>query len=985
MNYVPLQVKTSYSLLSSLNHIKKIVCLAKEYGYTSLAITDENNMYGVMEFYKECRKENIKPIIGIELGVDDFYILLYAKDYNGYKNLIKLISKKSFDNLNIEVLKEYNTNLVCIIPFIFKDRYDLLKNIYNDIYFGYKSTKERELLKEYNNRLVYINNVLYLNREDSIYLDYVYAIRDGKKYEEERNRVVGNDNYLKQVSEIDKISSAVDIQNSIDISNMCNVEFNSDRNYLPKFITPNNISSYEYLTELCKRGLKKRMGDNLNDIYVERLKYELSIISKLGFCDYFLVVWDFIKYSKNNSIMVGPGRGSAAGSLVSYCLGIIDVDPIKYNLLFERFLNPERITMPDIDIDFPDNRRDEVINYVIRKYGKKNVAQIITFGTLGPKQAIRDVGRTLDIPIKMVDKVAKLLPNSTKISLKESYESNNELRKLIDSSSELKRMYDISMHIEGIPRHTSIHAAGVIISDMELDEIIPLDKTNNNVLTTGYSMDHLEELGLLKMDFLGITNLATIANIVDDIKSDGEDIDIINIDFEDKATIDLFYRVDTVGVFQFESQGMMNLLRKMKIVKFEDIVVCNALFRPGPMENIDSYIKRREGKEKIDYIHDDLKNILEPTYGIIVYQEQIMQVANVMAGYSLGEADVLRRAMSKKKIDVLEREKEKFVSRSIDRGYEKDIANKVYDLIFKFANYGFNRSHSVAYSMIGFKMAYLKSHYSKYFMCNLLSSVVGSEVKTKEYIYECRKHNINILKPSINLSIDKYKAEDLGIRFSLNTIKNIGSNACRLIIEEREKRLFTDVFDFVSRTYGKTITKGTIESLIDAGCFNDFGYNKATLHYNIDSMLNYAELTSNLDISLVEKPMMEVVDEFSNEELMKREEAVFGFYISIHPVSKYKNDYNNLVSINDIDKYLNKDIDLLLYVENIKVIDTKNKEKMAFITGSDELSNIDMILFPNVFKDYLDVKKGNVILVRGKVEKRLSKIQLIVGKIRIIN
>ncbi|MFA5602138.1 MAG: DNA polymerase III subunit alpha [Bacilli bacterium] len=984
MKYVPLQVKTSYSLLSSLNNIKEFVSHAKELGYTSLTITDDN-MYGVMEFYKECKKNDIKPIIGLELKLKEFYILLYAKDYNGYKSLIKLVSKKNFKELDIEDLTTYNKSLICVIPCVYKEKYNLLKDIYKDIYFGYKNTKERELLKEFENKLVYINNVLYLEKKDSIYLDYVYAIRDGKKYDEERDRLVGNDNYLKELNEINKISPIIDIENTIKIKNMCNVEFNNSKNLLPKFKTQSNLSSYEYLIDLCKRGLKKRLNNNLKENYIERLKYELSIINKLGFSDYFLVVWDFIKYSKNNNILVGPGRGSAAGSLVSFCLGITDVDPLKYNLLFERFLNPERITMPDIDIDFPDDKREQVIDYVIAKYGKKKVAQIITFGTLGPKQAIRDVGRILDVPIKLVDKVAKLLPNNVKISLADNYKNNNDLRKLIDSSNELKKMYEISIHIEGIPRHTSIHAAGVIISDVELDDIIPLDKSTNDVLTTGYSMDYLEELGLLKMDFLGITHLATMNNIINDIVKNGDDIDINNIDFNDKKTIELFKEADTIGVFQFESKGMMNLLQKMKPSNFEDIVVCNAIFRPGPMGNIPSYIKRREGKEKITYIHDDLEEILKPTYGIIIYQEQIMQIANVMAGYSLGEADVLRRAMSKKKVDILREEKEKFVFRSIKKGYAKEAATRVYDLIFKFANYGFNRSHSVAYSMIGFKMAYLKSHYPKYFMSNLLTSVIGSEVKTREYIYECRKNDINILKPSINLSMDKYMVEDLGIRFSLSTIRNVGIGACKIILEERNKSKFTDIFDFVSRTYGKSVTKGTIESLIDAGCFSDFGYNKKTLHHNIDNMLNYAELTSNLDESLVEKPEMEVISEYSNTELMSLEERVFGFYLSNHPITKFKGNYKNIISLSDLNKYLNQEINLLLYIESVKVIDTKNKEKMAFISCSDELSNIDLTVFPNLYKDYSDLKKGNVILVKGKVERRLAKLQIIAIKIKVID
>ncbi|MDD4036004.1 MAG: DNA polymerase III subunit alpha [Bacilli bacterium] len=978
MNYIPLGIKTSYSLLSSLVNIKELVKRTKELNITSLAISD-NNLFGTMEFYHECIKNNIKPIIGLELEVDQKRIILYAKSYKGYQSLCKLSTIKSEREISFDDLSSYNNDLICVIPFDNVDIYPELEKIYMDIYVGCK----KDELGGSNFKRVYFNDVLYLDKSDYKYLPFIYAIRDGKKYTE-ISEVVDLNNYLMTGDEVLSLVSDELIKNTVAISNKCHLEFPNKVDLLPKY--KEGVDEQLYLTELCKKGLFKRLNGKVTRQYTERLEYELSVINKMGFSNYFLVVYDFVKYAKKNNILVGPGRGSAASSLVSYTLGITEVDPLKYNLLFERFLNPERVTMPDIDIDFPDVYRDQVIDYVIKKYGSKRVAQIITFGTLGMKQAVRDVGRVLGLSNKLLDRVSSMLSNDTRENINTIYNKNNRFKELIDSSDSLKILYEVVSKIGGIPRYSSIHAAGIVMSNQDLDEVVPLIKTETGTYITGYSMEYLEELGLLKMDFLGLRNLTTIMNIIDSInKTTNKSINFNDIPLDDSRAMNIFYEANTDGIFQFESIGMKRFLKKLKPTNFEDIVAANALFRPGPMDNIDMYIRRKQGLEKIDYIHPDLVDILKSTYGIIVYQEQIMQIASLMAGYSLGEADILRRAMGKKKADVLVNEKAKFIKRSIERGYEEKISTEVYNLILKFANYGFNRSHSVAYSIIGYKMAYLKVHYPKHFLVNLLTSVSGSEIKTKQYINEARKNNINILKPDINLSVNKYNIDELGVRLPFSIIRNVGVAACNHIINERNNGLYLDFLNFVTRTYSQGVNKKTIESLIYAGCFSSFGYNKKTLINNLDNAINYAELVQNLDASLVEKPKLETEAEFTNEELLEQELNIFGFYLNSHPVINYKNECSNIVDTNAISNYFNKDIIVIIYIDSIKTIKTKKNEDMAFITGTDEYSKIEIVVFPKVWSLNTDFKKGNIIKVFGRVERRLSEYQLIANKIEVLN
>ena len=972
MKFSALQVKTSYSILNSLNDIKKLVALAKDYGYTSLAITDENNMFGVMEFYLECEKNNLKPIIGIDLTYEDTHILLYAKNMKGYKNLIKLATIVSDNELTDLELEKYRDNLIMIMPISCYN--EKIFNIYDDKFIGYRTILERDKIK---GKKVFINNVSYLHKEDAIYLDYANMIRDGKiigEYEMKED----NSNYLYTYDEYLNIVSNEDIDNMEYIINNCNVELTYTEGLLP--IYDKNIDSKKYLHDLSLKGLTKRMNGNISKEYMDRLNKELAVIDKMGFNDYFLIVYDYVLYAKKNGILVGPGRGSAAGSLVSFTLGITDVDPIKYNLLFERFLNIERVTMPDIDIDFDANKRQDVIDYVISKYGEKKVVGIITFNTLGAKQVIRDVGRVLNIKQSMID----ILARACNKDLKSAYKDSKNFKKLIDNDYELKKLYNIAIHLEGLPRHVSIHAAGVVMSKYDIDDTIPLYRNQLGMYVSAYSKDYLEPLGLLKMDFLGISNLTLIDEVINNIRKDTKlNITFANIPLDDMMTIKTFAKGETEGIFQFEAPGMIKFLKELKPSEFKDIVAATSLYRPGPMDSIPEYLSRRSGKVKIDYIDPSLEDILKETYGIIIYQEQVMQIAVIMAGYTLGEADILRRAMSKKKEDILIKEKEKFIDGSIKNGYQKEVAEKVYNLIFKFANYGFNKSHAVAYAMIAYKMAFLKTHFYSYFMLSLLSNVINNENKTGIYISKLRSKNVMVLPPDINLSGNNYIINEQRIICPLSIIRNVGINISNIILLERQNGKYTDFIDFVRRIYNKGIGRKLIETLILAGTFDAFNYNRKTLMLNLDNILNYAELSCDNSLIHVEEPLIDIFDEYSKEELIKQEFDTFGFYLSNHPVSKYK-DYNSLNTLN-LSEYDNKYINIVLEVNSIKEIFTKKNDVMAFVRASDEYKQIDLTLFPKEYKEYNNLKNHDIINVYGKVEKRLDNLGIIVSKIDVLS
>lgn len=976
--FTNLYIKTNYSLLSSLVSIDNLIMYAKNSGYKSMAICDDN-LTSAKIFYDKCLNNNIKPIIGLDVKYNDRIILLYAKNYDGYKSLIKLSTIISERLIALDDLIKYNDGLIAVVPFDSLDKYIEIKDIYSDIYVGVINRVEEDsaLSKKY--QPVFINKILYLDKKQSKYLKYLFMIRDGKTISDDVNFT---DNYNYPLNNIDGLVSEISIKNTNIISDMCNLKLDKRLDLLPVF--DENVDAYQYLTMLSLKGLSKRLNDNVPNNYKLRLKYELETIEKMGFSNYFLVVYDFIKYAKKNNILVGPGRGSAAGSLVAYSLGITEIDPIKYDLLFERFLNPERVTMPDIDTDFPDIYREQVIDYVKKKYGEKKVSGIVTFGTMAAKLVLRDVGRVLNIPLKTIDSLCKCIPTVTKLKLKDFYNSNNSFKNIIDSSDKLTLLYEISSLIEGFPRHTSTHAAGIVMSRVDLDSIIPLIK-NDDMYISGYTMEYLEELGLLKMDFLGIKNLTTIMNIIDDVKvHEHIDIDFSKIPLDDKDALKIFENANTCGIFQFESEGMKNFLRKLKPNTIDDIFAAIALFRPGPAVNIDSYIRRKYNKEKIEYIDSSLEDILKPTYGIIIYQEQIMQIAVKLAGFSLGEADILRRAMSKKKLDLLKSEEKKFIDGSIKNGYSMETAKKVFDLILNFANYGFNKSHSVCYAIVAYKMAYLKAKYPKYFFSNLLSSVIGNESKTLEYIKEARKLDINILLPNINISTNKYEVTNSGVVFPLSNIKSVGVMTCKDIMSCRNTE-FKDIFDCFSKILSRNVNKATIESLINASCFDVFGYNKQTLYYNLDNLINYATLTKEIDPEFVIKPEIEIKEEFNSDMLLSLEKESFGFYLSNHPTTMHKAKLNiPYVNIIDIEKYFGKRINIVGLIDKVRVIRTKNNDRMAFMLVSDDTGSTDITLFPSEYEKYKEIDKGTVILINGDVQKRFDQYQLIVKKIELI-
>lgn len=962
--YCPLYVKTDYSLLSSLIKVDDLIENLKKKKFTSCAVVDDN-LYGTMEIVTKFRKNGLHPIIGLDLK----NILLYVKNEEGYYNLVKIETNKNFNTLNDEVLKKYSKGLICISFDL--ENYTKYKDIFSDIFIGVANKKEEEKFLDY--PTVYINKTLYLEKALYKYLPYVFMIRDGKTISDGLEFIY-QDNYLYEKEEVIPKVSSKSINNTLKISDMCNISFKKEL-FMPKYDVED---SKKFLVNLSRKGLSKRLEGKITKPYLERLNYELDIILKMHFEDYFLVVYDYIKYAKQNGILVGPGRGSAAGSLVSYCLGITDVDPLKYNLLFERFLNPERITMPDIDTDFPDNKRDQVIDYVRDKYGDKNVASIITFGTLGGRASVRDVGRVLNISTKYLDLICKKIP--FKGTLKALKHQDREINVLIENDDKLKLLYNIVELIEGNKRHTSIHAAGIVISYEPLDEILPL-KSGDELNLTEYTMDYLEELGLIKMDFLGIRNLSIIDNIITSVYETLEEkLDFNNIPFDDPKVMELFAKGETTGIFQFESEGMKRFLKDLKPRNFEDLCAAIALFRPGPANNIPSFIRRKEGREEITYIDETLKDILKETNGIIVYQEQIMLIAREYAGYTLAEADILRRAMSKKKYDVLKMEEDRFISKALEKGRDEETAKKLFDLILAFAGYGFNKSHSVSYSIVAYKMAYLKCYYPKHFYASLLSGVVGSEEKTKEYLREVKKLGIKFLPPDINKSLDKeYTISNDKIVFPLSAIRNVGGVISNFIVKQRTDP-YKDIYDFLKRTIEKTNNRKVLESLIYAHAFDSF-YNINTLISNLDNMLNYVELSKDIEEDLLLKPTINEKEELPLEDILEKEKQVFGFYLTSHKTEKYKLNSPDITDIYDIKEKLNKRVVVIVSVEKIKEIITKKNETMCFLTSSDNTGTTVLIVFPDLYKQINNFKKNEILKVHGKIEKRFDEYQIICNEI----
>lgn len=865
-DFAHLHVHTEYSLLDGFSRVKKLIKRAKELNMSSIAITDHGCMFGVIDFYKTAIKEGIKPIIGCEVytaarGLRDKdpnydkyqgHLVLLAKNMEGYKNLIKIVSTSYVEGfyykprVDMEELKKHNKGIIALSACLAGDvaralmnrNYEKAKQFaldYRDI-FGEENffleiqdhnlPEQKEvnsglvkLSKETGIPLVATNDVHYVNKEDSKIHDVLMCIQMGKTLNDPNRMRFGSDEfYLKSREEMEELFpyALEAIDNTVKIADMCNVEFDFNTIHLPKYDVPEGYTPETYLRELCFNGLKERYDNPSNEI-LERLNYELDVIEKMGYVEYFLIVWDFINFSKENNIIVGPGRGSAAGSIVAYTLKITDIDPIKYSLLFERFLNPERISMPDIDIDFCYERREEVIDYVKRKYGDDHVAQIITFGTMGAKAAIRDVGRVLDIGYNKVDKVAKEIPFALGMTIDKALDTNPNLKELYDQDPETKEIINISKQIEGMLRHASTHAAGVVISKNPVDEYVPLYK-HQDAITTQFTMTTLEELGLLKMDFLGLRTLTVIRDTLDlieknrVIKNYTEKIDFSKMDYDDPKVYEMLSSGNTLGVFQLESAGMRSFMKQLKPDNFEDIVAGISLFRPGPMDSIPAYIKNKSNPKDVTYLHEKLKPIMEVTYGCLVYQEQVMQVVRDLGGYSYGRSDLVRRAMSKKKMDVMEEERQYFIHGKFDEdgnieiagcirnGVEEEIANKIFDDMIDFARYAFNKSHAAAYGVLAYETAYLKTYYPVEFMAALITSVMGNTDKVVEYIRECKALEIDVLPPDINKSFSKFSVEGDNIRFGLAAVKNVGVNIINNIIAERESNgLFVDLVDLVKR------------------------------------------------------------------------------------------------------------------------------------------------------------------------------------------
>lgn len=936
-----ISIKTDYEVLKSLIKIKDLIIYAKENNINVLGVID-GNLSSSIEFYEECKKNDIKPLIALDVTLND-HIYVYAKNYQGLKDLFKLNTYLLDNEPTLDILKKYITNAYLVTTNV--SLYNELSKITSNLFLGVKNINE---VKEIPNKVIF-NIARALKKEDSKYISYLREI-DG---ESKDNLDMYKNNYL------------IPADNKY-FTDLINIEIKGEDNLIPHYDI-NIKDSYKYLEGLAVKGLTKRLNGNVPDNYKQRLIYELSVIKKMGFTDYFLIVYDYVKYAITHNILVGPGRGSAAGSLVTYSLGITQIDPIKYDLLFERFLNPGRITMPDIDIDFNAEKRGEMISYVKERYGASNAMPIMTYGTFASKQALLSVSKILIVDISTLSPLI-----DAKKTLKENL--TKEVITLLNNNPELKKVYYEATKIEGLKKHISTHAAGVVISSKALDEVIPIIKSGDNYLT-GYTMNYLERLGLLKMDFLAIKDLTTISNILESINPK---ININKISLNDEKVFNAFSNAQTVGIFQFESEGMKSFLRRLKPNTFTDLSLALALYRPGPMQSIDSFINRRNGKEKITYIEKDLESILKETYGIIIYQEQIMQIFNKLASYTYAEADLIRRAISKKKEDIIINEKEKFISRAVNNGYQKENAEKIYELIMMFASYGFNKSHSVAYAMLAYQMMYLKINYPKEFYASLLTININT-TKTKEYIDEAKTLGLKILKPDINKSIDVYTFEGGGIRMPLSVIRNIGPVAIKVITDERRKGEFTDFTDFVSRIYNKGINTKTIENLIYAGTFDEMGETRNTLLTSLKNVLIYAELVSGVGDALVSKPELIKAEELPLNELMQKEIELYGFYVSNHPASKY-----NCAKFNNIQKYFDKNIETVGLLEKIKTIKTKKGDTMAFLELTDETGTISATIFPNRIIYINQIKTGDLLKIYGHVEKRLDRYQIIINKIEII-
>ncbi|MGX7059243.1 DNA polymerase III subunit alpha [Vagococcus humatus] len=1005
--YTQLQVLTSYSLLKSTIRIDSYVAKAKEYGYQALAITDLNVMSGVVEFYKACQRYHIHPILGLTLMYEnqgqEYPLILLAKDQLGYQHLLELSTLK-MDNLenkpvNFQTIKDYLSHLFVIFPSgegeaasqyrLNQDLPAFLKlwqqfaevcdsdslfqgvSIHEDSEEHVKWAKQLQKAKV---PLVSLQDVRYLHPSDDFALRVLDHIQQGTKMTGDIFQQTGVF-YLPDSQNMQDKFQRYGLQDALDhasyIGENCQCELTFGQTLLPSYAVPSPHDARSYLRELCLAQLPLRVKQPTS-AYRQRLEMELQVIHDMGFDDYFLIVWDVLHYAHTHQIVTGAGRGSAAGSLVAYVLNITDVDPIQYDLLFERFLNKERYTMPDIDIDLPDNRREEVLAYVHQKYGKYHMAQIATFGTMAAKMVLRDVSRVFGLSQSEANEWANAVPNQLKISLKEAYQQSKSLQQLTQKSARYQLLFQVAQQLEGLPRHVSTHAAGVVISDKILTDIVPLQEGSQGIPLTQLTMGDVEALGLLKMDFLGLRNLSILDDTMTYIQqTEDKSFTLKKIPMNDPDTLRLFQKGQTIGVFQFESSGIRNVLRKLGPTSIEDIAAVNALYRPGPMENIDLFIARKKGQLPIDYPHANLASILKNTYGIIVYQEQIMQVAAKMAGFSLGQADILRRAISKKKKEVLDEERQHFVTGSVQQGYSKEVANQVYDYIERFANYGFNRSHAMAYSFVGYQMAYLKVHYPVPFFTALLHSVRHQLTKIKEYIGEARRCQIKIKGPDINQSFYSFSLQHQEILFGFSSLKGVRRDFIYQMLEERKRGgAYQSLENFLLRIDRRWLKEDYVLPLIYIGAFDSLNPNRKELATYLPNLMQNI-LISNGSLNLLSMLSLkkEPIEDFSIEERLAFEETYLGTYLSAHPTD----DYQALRVIKNgrlISQLQVGEVGLiLLYVKKIREIRTKKGEFMAFLEGSDSTDDLSITVFPKAYRRYRSLLKENqVYLIEGKVE-----------------
>ena len=1056
MNFAHLHVHTEYSLLDGSNKIKEYVNRVKELGMTAAAITDHGVMFGVIEFYRAARAAGINPVLGCEVyvapgsrfdkeavGRDEdryYHLVLLAENNTGYSNLMKIVSRGFTEGyyykprVDYEVLEQYHEGIIALSACLAGEvQKNLLRGLYDEgrkaalryeKIFGKgnfflelqdhgipeQSIVNQQLLRlaeETGIELVATNDVHYTYAEDEKPHDILLCLQTGKKLaDEDRMRYEGGQYYVKSKEEMAALFpyALQALENTQKIADRCHVEIEFGVTKLPKFDVPDGFTSWEYLNKLCFDGLEKRYGEPGQEL-VDRLNYELGVIKNMGYVDYFLIVWDFIHFARENGIMVGPGRGSAAGSIVAYTLGITNIDPIRYQLLFDRFLNPERVSMPDIDVDFCFDRRQEVIDYVVRKYGKDQVAQIVTFGTLQARGVIRDVGRVMDLPYAFVDSISKMVPKELNITLDKALKMNPELKKLYDENPQVKELIDMSKRLEGLPRHTSMHAAGVVICQKNVDEFVPLALGADNTVITQFTMTTLEELGLLKMDFLGLRTLTVIQDAINLVEeSTGERIIPEELDYNDPAVMELLGSGKTDGVFQLESAGMKSFMKELKPQSLEDIIAGISLYRPGPMDFIPQYIKGKNHPELITYDCPQLEPILEPTYGCIVYQEQVMQIVRDLAGYTLGRSDLLRRAMSKKKADVMQRERQNFVYGNpeenvpgcVANGISEEIANKIYNEMIDFAKYAFNKSHAAAYAVVAYQTAYLKYYHPVEYMAALMTSVIDNPGKVAEYIYSCRQMGIKILPPDINRGVGNFSVDNGNIRYGLAAIKSIGRPVIESIIEERKLRgEFKNLKDFIERLSNKEVNKRTVENFIKSGAFDSLKGTRKQLmmiYIRVMDQVNQEKkysMTGQMSLFDIvdeeQKKEFEItlpdVGEYQKETLLAFEKEVLGVYLSGHPLEEYEEKWRNNISATTQDFQLDEETGVTKVRDGAKEIIggmitsktikyTKKNQTMAFITIEDLMGTVEVVIFPRDYeKNQQYLQEDSKVFVKGRVSE----------------